>query len=1132
MYTVSSDAISTSKNQETTPVIDHHVVDLDPGRYRRQIEFFEYYWGLQKGELDMDSPLNHIKLRSDMAARLRNREWVLMPTPEMLRVMQQIADHNKVAGLQSRKNCLKLLPAREYEYDFVPLLMTKKGRPILYVDHGNGVKSMRAPYKLMHRIRSRAHPFFVAFMANTTLHMMAPIVMPMDKARPLMRSVGNIVRTWLREPPPEFLIGPDVWNTHRHPLSDDGNDARTDITNPPKDYAPPVTRSRKTTQAPCRQPKSTARAKLYDRTNPIPHRDRGSALPRPGLPSGKGAGSAHCDVAAWVDSVRRPARCATSSWPPASLEDEEAKDAELAHYRLEKARDVANALDPHINVFYKTGLIYGMGVDWSGLSSNNWAIMSLTIFLVSAICIFWRSDIVGMTMILPGFASQATCISKPTLQDIVNHRIVDLNPSEYRRQVSLTSMRMHSHGLMTRVQIEHFEYYWGLQRCTLDLSSPMNHMQLRKDMVEGLKNLDWVIMPTKDTLDTMYQLAKFNETADLESRKNCLEASPLNFTRNSRNKTWMASEQLDLCACLVMPEKKGRALMDSVGRIIRCWMRTPPDEFLIGPDVWKPHRHPLSDDGEEARAALSSSPKANVAPRRQTRRGTRAPCSQSKTSTRAKPYELRDWQPIRSRGSALPRPGRISGDDSGDFDAAYISAWMANVPDQSALVSPSRPSTPRSKDSADDNDEPDCLSPDDALARYREEVARESEDALDPGINVSRPSGLKLGHGGDWSRFASNNWAAYIYGESLLGKNSLQNNPIVTHRIIDLDAGQYRRQIEYFEYYWGMEKGDLNLDSQMNHIEHTLDSMYELAQYNATAPLEARKCFLDAFPVKEYEYDVVPLRMLTKKRATLYAHGGAHLRAFQAPFENFPRIKSRAHPFFVIFMASERLDATAICVMPTDRAKLLIRAAGRIVDQWSDEPPSAFLIGRDVWKQHRHPLSDDGQEARTALENSRAVNFSPVRLRRSTRAPCRQQKVATSSKPYTRYDFRPAHARGSALSRPGLESGEEDARVMYDIADLRAWVDKIERRRGASTWPANWIDKEAADDDMLARYRRESVRDADDALHPQTTYNGGGVILGVSQDRSRFSSNNWAMRAFETCLWTPGNPYDEIDRPQ
>ncbi|KAL1699929.1 hypothetical protein EV121DRAFT_166792, partial [Schizophyllum commune] len=45
------------------------------------------------------------------------------------------------------------------------------------------------------------------------------------------------------------------------------------------------------------------------------------------------------------------------------------------------------------------------------------------------------------------------------LQEIVEYRIVDLSPSQY-----------------PRTKIEHFEYYWGLQRCTLDLSLPMNHM--------------------------------------------------------------------------------------------------------------------------------------------------------------------------------------------------------------------------------------------------------------------------------------------------------------------------------------------------------------------------------------------------------------------------------------------------------------------------------------------------------------------------------------------------------------------------------------------------------------------------------------------------------------------------------
>lgn len=72
--------------------------------------------------------------------------------------------------------------------------------------------------------------------------------------------------------------------------------------------------------------------------------------------------------------------------------------------------------------------------------------------------------------------SEALSTSK-TLQEMITHRIVDLNPSQYRRQVSLTSTRLHSHGLMASAKIEHFEYYWGLQRCTLDFSSPMNHVQ-------------------------------------------------------------------------------------------------------------------------------------------------------------------------------------------------------------------------------------------------------------------------------------------------------------------------------------------------------------------------------------------------------------------------------------------------------------------------------------------------------------------------------------------------------------------------------------------------------------------------------------------------------------------------------
>lgn len=57
-------------------------------------------------------------------------------------------------------------------------------------------------------------------------------------------------------------------------------------------------------------------------------------------------------------------------------------------------------------------------------------------------------------------------------------------------------------------------------------------------MVEGLQRRDWVLMPTKETLDTMYELAKFNETADLASRKNCFEASFPRFDPNCANELY------------------------------------------------------------------------------------------------------------------------------------------------------------------------------------------------------------------------------------------------------------------------------------------------------------------------------------------------------------------------------------------------------------------------------------------------------------------------------------------------------------------------------------------------------------------------------------------------------------------
>ncbi|KAI5886897.1 uncharacterized protein SCHCODRAFT_0237694 [Schizophyllum commune H4-8] len=362
--------------------------------------------------------------------------------------------------------------------------------------------------------------------------------------------------------------------------------------------------------------------------------------------------------------------------------------------------------------------------------------------------------------------------------------------------------------------------------------------------------------------------------------------------------------------------------------------------------------------------------------------------------------------------------------------------------------------------------------------------------------------------------------------------------------------------IEHFEYYWGMQKGELDLESPLNHIElrldmserlrsgdwtliptpETLGSMLRMAEYNKTAPIHARKHYLLEFPAQEYEYDVIPLCMLEEKPPTLYVHGGARPKTYRPPYKDLPRIRSSAHPFFVVWVASEQIDMNASSYLPEEDAQRLTDALGDIVDCWDKQPPEAFLIGPDVWKQHRHPLSDDGQEADAALRDSRKDNvLIASNTRKTTRAPCRQPKTVAKAKPYARYDDRRAADRGSALPRPGIQSVERpEGYIAYDLPDLRTWNDRarIESTSTSLSWSSTWLHDEAASDDVLARYRRESARDAEDALHPQSTINGGGLVLGRGEDRSRFSSNNWAMRACGVCLWTLDNPYDVIKEIQ
>ncbi|KAI4293779.1 hypothetical protein K525DRAFT_253339, partial [Schizophyllum commune Loenen D] len=223
-----SNYVSTRKDMDTLPIVNYRLVDFDTNLYRRQIEHFEWYWGLQKGELDLSTPLNHIQLRSDMAKRLDEQEWTIIPTKRTLDTINALSDFNKTADVHKRRRFTEVLPDQEYEYDFVPLHIAKRDRPSIFLKRGSTIRTINKAYSKMPRIKSRAHPLFVVFHTDNDI-LSAYDSLPQAKEERLSGMTHAVLNRWLDRPPIEFLVGPDVWAKHRHPWSDDGSVARAQL---------------------------------------------------------------------------------------------------------------------------------------------------------------------------------------------------------------------------------------------------------------------------------------------------------------------------------------------------------------------------------------------------------------------------------------------------------------------------------------------------------------------------------------------------------------------------------------------------------------------------------------------------------------------------------------------------------------------------------------------------------------------------------------------------------------------------------------------------------------------------------------------------------------------------------------
>ncbi|KAL1735033.1 hypothetical protein EV714DRAFT_280660 [Schizophyllum commune] len=641
---------------------------------------------------------------------------------------------------------------------------------------------------------------------------------------------------------------------------------------------------------------------------------------------------------------------------------------------------------------------------------------------------------------------------------IVNYRLIDFDSGLYRRQ------------------IEHFEYYWGIEKGEIDLSSPLNHVQLRSDMAERMNKSEWALVPSKRIIDIIHALSEYNKAADPHKRKRFTEELPEQEYEYEFVPLHIATRDRPS-----MYLKRG----STITTINKAYSKMPRI---------RSHAHPLFVVFRADRLILTGYP------------------SLSKVKLD------RLTQMTSASGSST------SSDAGTSFSAADLREWLSSI-------SPSK--TKRAP--------PPSSGRDAVLSRYRKEPARAPTDALRVSMFYVF-GGLVVGgdDGNNRAVYSSNDWARHNYrtclcrsrggaphqvaGRSSCGciatnvwmralstQEDMDALPVVSFRLVDLDAGLYRRQI-----------GELDLATPLNHIERewtlvptrqVLNTLFTLGEVNSKL-----------LPEKVYEYEFVPLILKDCSRPPLFVDDGTNVKKMRAPYAHLPRIKSRAHPLFVTFCADTEFSS-----YETSERSKVGRLAGlidHIIHPWRVPPPPEFVIGPDIWRPHRHPLSDDGSEARAALKTvSHGSPRQPLRaLRRSSRASYPKAKGPDSKPSIYDYRLKPTCPKSAVLPRSAL-SGQSDATggrgAEYIEKDVQPWLDDVSR--AADGDPGELDDVEDA---QLNAYEREVARDPENALKPTKLTSNGGVLKcgAYSDDRSRYSSNDWAIYLYDTCLWSSKPP--------
>jgi len=183
-----------SKKEDLQPVEEFSFFQI-----KTQCLSREYHWGLEPGELDLDSPLNHVSVRGDIARLLSAKVLVLIPSEETVNSMSELAEHNQHCSIAERWRCFDFLPIQPYQYRLVPNSRKKHEEiPLFAFDPQTfNFEQFSYPYDNLPTFTLDLYPF------HSVMHSWSALCIPDNRSSPFF-TIFRLSFNWALGKPSSF----------------------------------------------------------------------------------------------------------------------------------------------------------------------------------------------------------------------------------------------------------------------------------------------------------------------------------------------------------------------------------------------------------------------------------------------------------------------------------------------------------------------------------------------------------------------------------------------------------------------------------------------------------------------------------------------------------------------------------------------------------------------------------------------------------------------------------------------------------------------------------------------------------------------------------------------------------------